>query len=55
MREGAHTGLLDGLHASGCTGQEYSACRAVPNGDKGFLVVFMTWCGDCGAADFEEV
>jgi hypothetical protein len=69
-RSGSRLGLLDQLHAGGCDGQEYSACRpvVVPAGafneptyadhaDRGadLVVVFMAWCGECGAADWEVV
>lgn len=67
--QGAHRGLLDGLHASGCDGTEYSACRpvVVPAGgereptyhdhDRGaeIVVVLMVWCSECDAADWEVV
>lgn len=53
-------GLLHGLHADGCDGQEFSTCRPVtpdiagtPNTE--IKVVYMSWCGDCGAADYEVV
>lgn len=63
-------GLLYDLHADGCDGTEYSACRpvVVPAGgreepsywdaaDRGaqIEVVFMAWCSDCGAAEWEVV
>jgi hypothetical protein len=62
-------GLLGELHAQGCDGNEYSACRpvVVPAGageeptylgrDRGaqIVVVFLAWCCDCGAADWEAV
>lgn len=57
MRTGSHVGLLDELHAPGCDGQEYSTCRAVVPGPRPskIMVVYMTWCGECGAADWVEV
>jgi hypothetical protein len=56
MAKNGHVGmaLLDDRHATGCDGQEYSTCRAVPYGD-GIMVVFCEWCGDCGAADYDIV
>ncbi|SHG77421.1 hypothetical protein [Halobaculum gomorrense] len=53
-------GLLHDLHADGCDGQEYSACRPVVRedpcepGDR-LDVVYMAWCGECGAADYEVI
>lgn len=65
-RQGSEIGLLHGLHASGCSGTEYSACRpvVVPSDDPSFSdwdrgsdleVIIMTWCSDCGAADWDFV
>lgn len=57
-------GLLDDLHGTNCDGTEYSACRPVPNLTKlikkdpdepNFHVVYMAWCSECGAADYEIV
>jgi len=62
--EGSHTGLLDTLHASGCDGTEYSACRPVINPQlladpdpeaTPFWVIRMEWCSECGAADWDFV
>lgn len=57
--DGSHEGLLDGRHAPGCDGQEYSACRPVmkddPRRSPEIVVVLMVWCGDCSAADYEVV
>lgn len=52
--------LLDDLHAQGCDGTEYSACRPVVVDDPRLReqtveVVYMEWCGECGAADWEYV
>lgn len=47
-------GLLDDRHGPNCSGQEYSTCRPAPYGN-GFVVVYMEWCGDCGAVDWEYV
>lgn len=47
--------LLHGLHGDGCpSGTEYSAMRPVST-DVGYVVIFMTWCSDCGAAAWEVV
>lgn len=68
-RPGDHRGLLDPLHASGCDGREFSTCRpvVVPSWgdeeptylgkDRGaeIVVIFMAWCEECGAADWEAV
>ncbi|WP_435062438.1 hypothetical protein [Halobaculum sp. EA56] len=54
-------GLLHKLHAEGCDGQEYSTCRPVVESTDATVpsekiqVVFMAWCGECGAADYEVV
>lgn len=49
-------GLLHGLHGRDCaSGQEYSSARPVAVGSTGFLVVYMAWCGDCGACAWEVV
>lgn len=53
-REGTWLSPLDGLHAEECDGTEYSACRPVVAGDY-IEVVYMAWCGDCGAADWTVV
>lgn len=68
--QGHRLGLLHGLHAGDCSGSEYSTCRplVVPagaydeptyadHGDRGarLEVVYMAWCGECGAADYEVV
>jgi hypothetical protein len=47
-------GLLHEAHATGCDGTEYSTGRPVPV-PGGFAVVYMEWCGDCGACDWELV
>ena len=48
--------LLDPFHKRGCDGTEYSACRPVFDPEAvGIEVVFMKWCGECGAADWETV
>ena len=52
--------LLDPLHKRGCDGTEYSACRPVATGRDDvevptFEVVYVAWCGECGAADYETV
>lgn len=59
-RNGSQLGLLDDRHAIGCDGQEYSTCRPVAAPARGdssreFKVLFMVWCGDCGAADWDWV
>lgn len=57
-RQGDYRGLLQQLHAPNCNGQEFSTCRAVVTDvDPGqeIVVVFMEWCGDCGAASWETV
>jgi len=62
-------GLLYDLHADGCDGTEYSACRpvVVPAGgreepsyhgpERGgeIVVVLMAWCSECHAAEWEVV
>lgn len=54
-------GLLDDLHAPRCDGTEYSAVRPklIPDIDREGGVrlgaIFMAWCGECGAADWEVV
>jgi hypothetical protein len=63
-------GLLYDLHADGCDGTEYTACRpvVVPAGahkeptyadhsDRGarIEVVMMAWCPECHAAEWEVV
>lgn len=64
MIPGNHRSLLDDKHASGCDGNEYSTCESVPNMVKSvdpdpdrpdFWVLYITWCGECGAAGFEVV
>lgn len=60
-REGNSTmNLLDPLHGTGCDGTEYSACRPVVLDDprepeQTIEVVYLEWCGSCGAADWELV
>lgn len=63
-REGsAAVGLLYDLHGEGCDGTEYSSCRPVvvpsEHPERGMSakieVVYMEWCGECGAADWEAV
>lgn len=60
-------GLLYDLHANGCDGTEYSACRPVvvpsdepvyhDHSDRGaeIEVVMMAWCAECHAAEWEVV
>jgi len=55
-------GLLRQLHADGCNGREFSTCRPVvvpieePSERSHRLeVVYMAWCEECGAADWEVV
>lgn len=53
-------GQLHSLHTDGCSGTEYSACRPVVVPGQGsqsaqIEVVFMAWCGDCEAADYELI
>lgn len=53
-------GLLHDLHADRCDGTEYSACRPVvysPKDQPGdeWHVLYMAWCGECGAADWDFV
>jgi hypothetical protein len=59
-------GLLYDLHANGCDGTEYSACRpvVVPDKEGGHAdfdrastieVVMMAWCSECHAAEWEVV
>jgi len=53
-------GLLHGLHVDGCDGTEYTSCRPVVLGGPSrepehVEVVYMAWCGECGAADYEVV
>lgn len=57
MRHGHYKSLLDPLHADGCDGTEYSAVRPVrtPESADGFEVLYLAWCGECGAADWEAV
>lgn len=64
MIQGHHLGLLDELHATGCDGKEYSTCEVVPNmqlyyehdpDETPFFVLYLEWCGECGAADFDFV
>lgn len=58
--KGHSLGLIDEKHATGCTGQEFCTCRPVvvdsdqEPGDE-VVVVFMVWCSDCHAADYEVV
>lgn len=52
--------LLYDLHADDCDGTEYTACRPVvldDREDRGqkIEVVFMAWCGECHAAEWEVV
>lgn len=52
--------LLQGLHGDGCEGTEYSTCRPVVMDDNQgpgeiVQVVYMEWCGECGAADYALV
>lgn len=53
-------GLIDDLHAEGCPKQEFSTCRPVVRddpeqpGDR-VDVIYMAWCGNCGAADWDWV
>lgn len=56
-RHGDHLGLLDPLHSNGCEGTEYCALRPVqtPESANGFEVLYLAWCGECGAADWETV
>lgn len=59
MIEGSNYPLLE--HASGCDGREFCTCEAVPLPDRAdpeepdIMVVYLEWCGECGAADFEIV
>lgn len=53
-RPGSHTGLLDRKHASGCDGKEFSTCRPVEF-RNGVAIVYVTWCGECGAADWDFI
>lgn len=46
--------LLDGLHGQECSGTEYSTCRPIAREDA-IRVVYMEWCGECGAADWEVI
>lgn len=61
MIEGDNYGLLDSLHATGCDGQEYTTVRPVPvfgrqdPEEPDFHVLYLEWCGECGAADWEYV
>jgi len=57
-------GLLHGLHSDQCDGTEHSTCRPVvvpayEDADGAHApsieVVYMEWCGECGAADWEVV
>jgi len=59
-RSGSTLGMLYDLHADGCDGTEYSACRPVVRDDpedrgQQIDVVMMAWCSDCNAAEFEVV
>lgn len=47
-------GLLDERHARGCDGKEFCTARPVPFG-SGFAVVYMEWCSECGAVDWDYV
>lgn len=48
--------LMHDLHGDMCNGgQEYSSCRPVHLADNTLTVVYMTWCGDCGACAWEVV
>lgn len=51
---GSTRSLLDGEHATGCDGKEFTKAAVAPYG-PGFVVVRMEWCGDCGALDWEYV
>lgn len=53
-REGTNGGLIVGLHYGDCTGTTFSKCATIGR-PEGFSVVYMEWCGDCGAADYEVV
>jgi hypothetical protein len=59
-------GLLYDLHADGCDGTVYTACRpvVVPDQEGGYHdferaatieVVLMAWCAECHAAEWEVV
>lgn len=57
-------GLLDGLHGEGCDGTEYSRMQAVPlsgsiqevqREGQSLEIVFMKWCGECEAAEWDYV
>lgn len=54
-RSGRHRNLLEELHARGCDGTEYSACRPAHLAEDVIVVFYMEWCGACGAADYERV
>lgn len=69
-RTGSTLGLLYDLHADGCDGTEYSACRpvVVPDSDGAYSdvergghrassveVVIMAWCSECNAAEWVVV
>ena len=58
-----HT-LLDDLHAPGCEEDLVSKCQALtverfegnpPARQEAIEVVWMEWCDECGAADYEVV
>jgi len=51
---GSRRGLLDGDHAGGCDGTEFTKAQIAPYG-PGFVVVRLEWCGECGAVDWERV
>lgn len=62
MITGTNHPLLD--HATGCDGREFAKCSPVPlvgratAGDPELdevAIIYMEWCGECGAADYELV
>lgn len=52
--DGEPGGLLDELHADGCTGKEFNTCEPVAF-EGTVSVVLMVWCGDCSAAAYRLV
>lgn len=61
-RSGHRTGLLDDLHARGCDERERSFCWPVvlpkdwaDHPPERLAVVYMEWCAECGAADWEMI
>lgn len=52
-RPGSYSSLMDELHAQGCNGKEFTKMTAVPTTPPDFVVIWMCWCGECGAADYE--